>query len=81
VIAAHVAYASRLYHIPEHFDGDWHCAYVQAAPPPTALFHPTVLFRVLLQVVRSSFDSKRQSHENTNRNHSRNRQVGSSQAA
>ena len=49
--------------------------------PPTALFHPTVLLRVLLNVVRNRFDFKRQSHENTNRNHGRNRQVGSSQTA
>ena len=33
VIDAHLAYASRLYRIPEGFDGDWHCVYVQAAPP------------------------------------------------
>jgi len=33
VIDTHLAYASRLYRIPENFDGDWQCAYVQAAPP------------------------------------------------
>ena len=33
VIDAQLAYASRMYRIPEHFEGDWHCAYVQAAPP------------------------------------------------
>jgi len=33
VIDAHLGYASRLYRIPENFDGDWQCAYVQAAPP------------------------------------------------
>jgi 2-polyprenyl-6-methoxyphenol hydroxylase-like FAD-dependent oxidoreductase len=33
VIDAHLGYASRLYRIPEHFDRDWQCAYVQAAPP------------------------------------------------
>lgn len=33
VIDAHLAYASRLYRIPENFDGGWQCAYVQAAPP------------------------------------------------
>ena len=33
VIDARLGYASRLYHIPENFDGDWQCAYVQAAPP------------------------------------------------
>jgi 2-polyprenyl-6-methoxyphenol hydroxylase-like FAD-dependent oxidoreductase len=33
VIDARLGYASRLYRIPENFDGDWQCAYVQAAPP------------------------------------------------
>ena len=33
VIDAHLAYASRMYHIPENFDAGWQCAYVQAAPP------------------------------------------------
>lgn len=33
VIDAHLAYASRLYRIPDNFDGGWECAYVQAAPP------------------------------------------------
>ena len=33
VIDAHLAYASRLYRIPENFDDNWQCAYVQAAPP------------------------------------------------
>ena len=33
VIDARLGYASRLYSIPENFDGDWQCAYVQAAPP------------------------------------------------
>lgn len=33
VIDAHLSYASRLYRIPENFNGDWQCAYVQAAPP------------------------------------------------
>ncbi len=33
VIDAHLAYASRMYHIPENFDGGWQCAYVQPAPP------------------------------------------------
>jgi hypothetical protein len=49
--------------------------------PPTALFHPKVLFRVLLNVVNNIFDLKGQSHENANRNHGRNRQVGNSQTA
>ena len=33
VIDAQLAYASRLYHIPENFHAGWKCAYVQAAPP------------------------------------------------
>jgi len=33
IIDAHLGYASRLYRIPETFDGDWKCAYVQSAPP------------------------------------------------
>ena len=33
IIDAHLAYASRLYNIPENFDHGWQCAYVQAAPP------------------------------------------------
>lgn len=33
VVDAHQGYASRLYRIPENFDGDWSCAYVQVAPP------------------------------------------------
>lgn len=49
--------------------------------PPTALFRPRVLFRVLLNIVKKTFDLKGQTHENTNRNHGRNRQVGSSQTA
>lgn len=32
-VNAHIGYASRLYRIPEHFDGDWSAAYVQSAPP------------------------------------------------
>jgi len=49
--------------------------------PPSALFQPRVFFRVLLNVVKNVFDLKRQTHEDTNRNHGRNRQVGSSQTA
>ena len=49
--------------------------------PPSALFHPKVLFRVLLNVVNNIFVLKGQTHEDSNRNHGRNRQVGSSQAA
>ena len=33
VIDANLGYSSRLYRIPENFDGDWKCAYVQSAPP------------------------------------------------
>ncbi|HEY8411525.1 MAG TPA: hypothetical protein VIK76_08985, partial [Pyrinomonadaceae bacterium] len=33
IVDAHLGYASRLYRIPEDFDGDWSCAYVQSAPP------------------------------------------------
>ena len=44
VIDAHLAYASRLYRIPEHFAGDWQCAYVQAAPPDEK--RGAILFKV-----------------------------------
>lgn len=33
VIDARLAYASRMYHIPENVDHGWQCAYVQPAPP------------------------------------------------
>ena len=33
VVDAHLGYASRLYRIPEDFNRDWKCAYVQSAPP------------------------------------------------
>lgn len=33
VVNAHLGYASRLYRIPNHFNCDWKCAYVQSAPP------------------------------------------------
>ena len=33
VVNAHIGYASRLYRIPENFNADWKCAFVQAAPP------------------------------------------------
>ena len=53
--------------------------------PPTALFHPRVLFRVLLNVFKSGVEirgrRKREIHENTNRNHSRNREIGNRQPA
>jgi len=44
VIDAHLGYASRLYNIPENFDGDWQCAYVQAAPPKQK--RGAILFKV-----------------------------------
>ncbi|HEX3253568.1 MAG TPA: FAD-dependent monooxygenase [Pyrinomonadaceae bacterium] len=44
VIDAHLAYASRLFRIPEYFAGDWHCAYVQAAPPDQK--RGAILFKV-----------------------------------
>jgi 2-polyprenyl-6-methoxyphenol hydroxylase-like FAD-dependent oxidoreductase len=33
VVNAHLGYASRLYRIPENFNGDWKCTFVQSAPP------------------------------------------------
>ncbi len=33
VIDANLGYASRLYRIPNNFNADWKCAYVQSAPP------------------------------------------------
>ena len=33
VVNAHLGYASRLYRIPDNFNGDWTCAIVQSAPP------------------------------------------------
>jgi 2-polyprenyl-6-methoxyphenol hydroxylase-like FAD-dependent oxidoreductase len=33
VISAHLGYASRLFRIPENFNADWSCAFVQSAPP------------------------------------------------
>ena len=33
VVNAHIGYASRLYRIPENFNADWKCTFVQAAPP------------------------------------------------
>ena len=44
VINAHLGYASRLYRIPENFNGDWTCAYVQSAPPASK--RGGILFRV-----------------------------------
>jgi 2-polyprenyl-6-methoxyphenol hydroxylase-like FAD-dependent oxidoreductase len=44
VISAHLGYASRLFRIPENFNGDWTCAFVQAAPPERR--RGGILFRV-----------------------------------
>lgn len=44
VVNAHLGYASRLYRIPENFDGEWVCAYVQSAPPQKK--RGGILFRV-----------------------------------
>lgn len=33
VVNAYLGYASRLYRIPDTFNGDWTCAFVQSAPP------------------------------------------------
>lgn len=43
-VDAHLAYASRLYRIPENFDQGWQCAYVQAAPPKQK--RGAILFKV-----------------------------------
>ena len=44
VVSAHLGYASRLFQIPRNFNGDWTCAFVQAAPP--ARKRGGILFRV-----------------------------------
>ncbi len=44
VVNAHIGYASRLYRVPENFNGDWTCAYVQSAPPKRC--RGAILFRV-----------------------------------
>ena len=44
VVNAHLGYASRLYRIPDNFDGGWTCAYVQSAPPERK--RGAILFRV-----------------------------------
>jgi 2-polyprenyl-6-methoxyphenol hydroxylase-like FAD-dependent oxidoreductase len=44
VIDANLAYASRLYRIPENYDPGWQCAYVQAAPPK--IKRGAILFKV-----------------------------------
>jgi 2-polyprenyl-6-methoxyphenol hydroxylase-like FAD-dependent oxidoreductase len=33
VVDAHLGYASRLYRLPDDYQRDWKCAYVQSAPP------------------------------------------------
>jgi len=43
-VDAHIGYASRLYRIPENFNGEWVCAYVQSAPPEKR--RGGILFRV-----------------------------------
>lgn len=53
--------------------------------PPTALFHPRVLFRVLLNFIKPATEirvwKKREIHENTNRNNCRDREISNSQPA
>ena len=53
--------------------------------PPTALFHPRVLFRVLLNVIKTGIQTrgwrKRESHENTNRDHCREREISNRQSS
>jgi 2-polyprenyl-6-methoxyphenol hydroxylase-like FAD-dependent oxidoreductase len=44
VINAHIGYASRLYRIPENFNGDWTCVFAQSAPPEAK--RGGILFRV-----------------------------------
>ena len=44
VIDANIGYSSRLYRIPENFDGGWQCAYVQSAPPERK--RGAILFKV-----------------------------------
>jgi len=44
VINAHIGYASRMYRIPENFNGDWICAFAQSAPPEKK--RGGILFRV-----------------------------------
>jgi 2-polyprenyl-6-methoxyphenol hydroxylase-like FAD-dependent oxidoreductase len=44
VVNAHLGYASRLYRIPETFNADWTCAFVQSAPPERK--RGAILFRV-----------------------------------
>ena len=44
IVNAHLGYASRLYRIPENFNGDWTCAFIQAAPPERK--RGAILFRV-----------------------------------
>ena len=43
-VNAYIGYASRLYRVPENFNGDWVCAYVQSSPPKQK--RGGILFRV-----------------------------------
>ena len=44
VVNAHIGYASRFFRIPENFNADWMCAFVQSAPPQQK--RGAILFRV-----------------------------------
>jgi 2-polyprenyl-6-methoxyphenol hydroxylase-like FAD-dependent oxidoreductase len=44
VVNAHLGYASRLYRIPDDFNGGWTCAYTQSSPPERK--RGGILFRV-----------------------------------
>lgn len=59
LINAHIGYASRLYRIPENFNGNWTCVFVQAAPPEAK--RGGILFRVegdrwLVTLIGGGFD-------------------------
>lgn len=59
VVNAHLGYASRLYRIPENFNNEWVCAYVQSAPPQKK--RGGILFRVednrwLLTLIGGGYD-------------------------
>lgn len=44
VVDAHLGYASRMYRIPDDFNRDWKCAYVQSTPPKRS--RGAILFEV-----------------------------------
>ena len=44
VVNGHLGYASRLYRVPENFNADWTCAFIQSAPPERK--RGAILFRV-----------------------------------